>query len=455
MHRFTSELSDFVADTVYDQLPQSVVREVKKRILDVAGIGLSGFLSESGQRITEYLNHQNRSGPCTLWGSGDSADAESAALANATMTFHLELDDVHRTSHTHPGVSTIPAALAICEERRLSGKELVAAVVCGYEAGIRTGLAVSPSIYVDRPLLAPGTLSTFSAAAAAAKLYGFDAEKTIGVLGSAAYMTPVSPFETFKRGFSTKDIIMGWGAFTGILAAKMRAFGFEGADTGIEGDFGYAEAVSSTYDFEKGLQGIGKNYTIMDTGIKPYACCRQHHAAIDATLAIREKHAIGPDHIRKIVDRTFRVSSRGNNPTPRTVAEAKYSNPYIIAMALMEGAAWREQFTVEKITDPRVLELAAKVEVVADDDLDKLYDEKWPSIVDITTLDGTVYSERVDLPKGEPEFPVTDQELKNKFMSLSCDLVSAERAEKIWDVGMRIDELDDVNEFTALLVEAE
>jgi 2-methylcitrate dehydratase PrpD len=452
MAKFTFDLAEFVANTVYEKLPEPVVREAKKRILDVAGIGLSGYLSESGQRITDYINSQNRPGACTLWGSGEKADAEWAALANATMTFHLELDDVHRTSHTHPGVSTIPAALAICEEHRLSGKALIAAVVCGYEVGIRAGLAVSPSIYVDRPLLAPGTLSTFSAAAAAARLFGFDAQQITGVLGSAAYITPVSPFETFKRGFSIKDIIMGWGAYAGILAAKMRRFGFEGADTGIEGDFGYAKAVSSTYDFDKGLHGLGKNYTILDTGIKPYACCRQHHAAIDATLAIKEKHNIAPDRIRKIVDRTFRVSSRGNNPTPRTIAEAKYSNPYIIAMALMEGAAWREQFTQDKINDPRVLELAAKVDVVADDDLDKLYDEKWPSIVEITTTDGTVYSERVDLPKGEPEFPVTDEELKDKFMSLSTDLVSSEQAETIWETGMRIDELKDVGEFTALLV---
>lgn len=453
MAKFTSELAEFVAHTAYERLAEPVVREAKKRILDVAGIALSGFLSESGQRITEYVKGQNRPGPCTLWGSGEKADAGSAALANATMTFHLELDDVHRTSHTHPGVSTIPAALAICEESGLSGKALIAAVVCGYEVGIRTGLAVSPSIYVDRPLLAPGTLSTFSAAAAAAKLYGFDAKETTGVLGSVAYITPVAPFETFRRGFSIKDIIMGWGAYTGITAAKMRRFGFEGADTGIEGDFGYAQAVSTAYDFAKGLRGLGKHYTILDTGIKPYACCRQHHAAIDATLAIREKHDIQPEQIQKILDRTFRVSSRGNNPTPRTVAEAKYSNPYIIAMALLEGAAWREQFTLDKINDPRVLELAAKVEVRADDDLDKLYDEKWPSIVEITTTDGKVFSKRVDLPKGEPEFPVTDQELKNKFMSLAGDLVSAARAEKIWETGMRIDELDDVGEFTALLVE--
>jgi 2-methylcitrate dehydratase PrpD len=451
MQSFTSELAKFIEATEYDNLPKQVTLETKKRILDVVGIALSGFNLISGKRIIQYVAKNGTAGESTLWGAGTRAGAEYAALANATMTFHLELDDVHRTSHTHPGVSSIPTAIALCEELRLPGKELIAAIVTGYEIGIRVGLAVSPSIYVDRPLLAPGTLSSFSAAAAAAKLYGYDAEQIIGILGSVAYLTPISPFETFKRGFSTKDTIMGWGSLTGIIAAKMREFDFEGADTGIEGDFGYAKAVASTYDFSKGLKGIGKEYQIMETGIKPYACCRQHHAAIDATFAIKEKYNIDPGHIEKILDRTFKVSSRGNNPKARTIAEAKYSNPYIIAVALLEGAAWREQFTEEKIDNPDILELAGKVEVRADDDLDKLYDEKWPSIVEITMKDGKSYSQRIDLPKGEPEYPVTDDELKKKFMSLATDLVSDNRAEQIWEVVMNIEVLGDLSEFTALL----
>jgi len=269
MQSFTSVLAEFVEAVGYDALPQPVIDEAKKRILDVAGIALSGYRSVSGQKITEYVGQNSTKGQSTLWGSGGRAGAEYAALANATMTFHLELDDVHRTSHTHPGVSTIPAAIALCEEMNLSGKALIAAVVAGYEVGIRVGLAVSPSIYVDRPLLAPGTLSTFSGAAAAAKLCGFDGNAIAGVLGSAAYLSPISPFETFKRGFSTKDVIMGWGAFTGIVAAKMRRFDFEGADTGIEGDFGFARSVAQSYDFAKGLAGIGKEYMILQTGIKP------------------------------------------------------------------------------------------------------------------------------------------------------------------------------------------
>lgn len=453
MENFTFKLSKFVKETKYENLPEEVINETKKRILDVVGIGLSGFDSVPGREITKYIKNNNYNGKSTLWGSGIKTSAEYAALANATMTFHLELDDVHRTSHTHPGVSTIPVALALVEELNLTGKELIEAIVVGYEIGIRVGLALSPSIYVDRPFLAPGTLSTFSSAAAAAKLYDYNLDEIVGILGSAAYITPISPFETFKRGFSTKDIIMGWGGLTGIISAKIREYNFEGADTGIEGEFGYAETAAEHYDIDKGLSNISDEYLILKTGVKPYACCRQHHAAIDATLAIRNKYDIDVNNIKKITDQTFKVSSRGNNPKPRTISEAKYSNPYIIAVALLEGDAWRGQFTEAKIKDPDILDLASKVEVINDDQLDKLYDEKWPSIITITMKNGEEYSERIDLPKGEPEHPVSDEELKNKYLSLSTDTISNKRAEKIWNMTMKIDELENVYEFTSLLFE--
>jgi len=299
--------------------------------------------------------------------------------------------------------------------------------------------------------LAPGILSIFSSASAASKLFNFNKSEITGILGSAAYLSPVSPFETFRRGFSMKDCIMGWGGLTGILSAKMRHFEFEGADTGIEGDFGFARVAAKNYDFNRGLSGLGEDFMILNTGIKPYACCRQHHAAIDATLKIRQKYNPDVRNIEKIIDRTFSVSSRGNNPIPKTIAEAKYSNPYIIAIVLLEGKANREQFTFEKIHNGDILSLAEKVEVVADPELDKLYDEKWPSIVEIRMNDGNVFTARQDIPKGEPEYPVTDQELKEKFISLSTDTISFEKAEKIWEIVMNIEKLDTIFKLSNLL----
>ena len=374
-----------------------------------------------------------------------------AALANGTMAFHLELDDVHRTSHTHPGVTTIPAALALAEQNGLGGRDLLLAVVLGYDAEARVGLAVSPSIYVDRTYLAPGTLGVFGAAAAAAKLLGFDEGATAGALSTASYVGPLAPFESFRLGAPAKDTIMGWANFAGLHAADLAAHGFGGPDTGLDGEYGYCRTVSARYDMDRLYDQLGHRFEILHTGFKPYACCRQHHSAIDAVLEIKQRDKISASQVAAVKLRTFVVASRGTNKTPDSVPAAKYSAPYTIALALALGRNRREQYSMELIRDASLLDLASRVEVVADDELEALYDEKWPSVIEITMKDGRVLSARRDLPKGEPEFPVSDEELKEKFLSLATDCVPVERAEAIWSAIFNLDETEHLSELTALL----
>ncbi|MEH7342444.1 MmgE/PrpD family protein [Bacillus sp. JJ1532] len=447
----SNSLAEKVVNTRYEDLPPEVIHEAKRRIADVIAIGLSGSTSEVGKRIGVFSAKKGGAGKAVIWGSNLITSPECAALANGTMTFHMELDDVHRTSHTHPGVTVIPAALALCEEHGFSGKSLLLSTVLGYDVEIRIGLAVSPSIYVDRTYLAPGTLGVFGAAAATAKLFNFNIEKTAGAIGTASYLGPLAPFESFRLGAPSKDTIMGWANYAGIYSTALTDVGFEGPETALEGDFGFYHTVSDSFDNNRIYIGIEDGYEILNTGIKPYACCRQHHTAIDAVLELREKHNLEPNNIEKIVHRTFVVGARGTEKKPTSIPAAKYSAPYTIAVALIFGRAWRNEYSMENINDPKILELASKVEVVADDELDALYDEKWPSIIEITTKDNEVYISRCDLPKGEPEHPLSDRELKEKFISLTADAVSDEKAEEIWDTIFQLDQLDDISEFTKLL----
>lgn len=446
----TETLAGYIEDCNYEELPEAVRREAKLRIADVIGTGLSGA-ETAVSAIGEFALCNGGAGEATIWGSGKKTSPAWAALANGTMTFHLELDDVHRTSHTHPGVSVIPAALAICEQKGLGGKELINAVVLGYDCCIRAGLTVSPSIYVDRTFLAPGTLSVFGAAAAAAKLMGLDREQTMGALGGVSYFGPTACFESFKLGAGIKDMIMGWGNFCGIYGAQLATMGFGGPATALEGDFGFCKTTSATYDLKRLYEGLGTNYEILNTGVKPYACCRQHHAAIDCMLELRETYGIGPKDVKRVLVKTFVVSSRGNQKNPSTVAEAKYSIPYIMAVALKYGKAWREQFSEELVRDEQLLQFAGLVDVEADLELDKLYDEKWPSIVTVYTKDGRRLTARHDLPKGEPEFPCTEETMKEKFVSLACDAVSQSRAEDIWNAVSELETMENINQLTNML----
>jgi 2-methylcitrate dehydratase PrpD len=447
----TRSLARYVANTHYGNLSKELVWEAKRRIADVLSIGLSGSTTSSGRGMRSFAREVSPTGGATLWGSGETVSAEIAALANATMAFHLELDDVHRTSHTHPGISVIPAALAVCEERKLSPREFLTAVVVGYDVVTRVGIAVSPSIYVDRVFLAPGTLAPLGAAAAVASLYRLDEDQTAKLLGAAAFLSPLALFEAFTKGAPVKNTAMGWGNLIGIWGAKLGAAGLFGPVTGIEGEFGYAKATASVYDLRKIEDPANINRGILNAGIKPYSCCRQHHSAVDAMLELREKHTLKPEQVESILVRTFEVASRGKHRRPDTIASATYSAPFGVATALITGSCWREQYTEEKIKDTSVLALAEKIEVVKDDELDALYDEKWPAIVEVKTKDGRFLSARRDVMKGEPEYPVSDQELKRKFNSLAGDAVSPDHAEKLWQTIFRLDEGKGISELAFLM----
>lgn len=446
MVNLTQKLSQFIAQTSFEDLPPEVVKEAKRRMADVIGIGLSGAKTEVGRQITSFVEKSELSGDyCSIWGQEGKSGIWGASLINATKVFHMEMDDVHRTSHTHPGVSTIPAVLAAAEKIGASGRDILTAIVVGYDIGIRIGNVVSPSIYVDKAFMAPGTLSAFSAASALANLYGCDEGKALQIIGNTSFLTPVAIFESYTQGTSIKETIMGWGSLVGAVASELTDYHFYGAGTALEGEFGFAEVAADTYNLERGIEGLGQVYEIMNTGIKPYACCRQHHAAIDCALALREEPGFDVSAIDRIVDRTFMVASRGKEKRPTTIGGAKYSAPFIIAVALLEGQVWRDQFSMEKIQDPSIQELASRVEVVFDKELDLLYDDKWPSIVEIYRKDGSKVEHRKDIPKGEPEFPVSDDELFSKFLDLALDTVSRSDAEEIWDLLFQLDTLDAIS----------
>jgi 2-methylcitrate dehydratase PrpD len=447
----TKLLARYVAHTRYENLSKELLWEAKRRTADVLAIGLSGSTTSSGKGMRAFAREVSPAGGATLWGSGDAVRAEIAALANATMAYHLELDDVHRTSHSHPGISVIPAALAICEEKKLDPKAYLTAVVVGYDVVTRVGMAVSPSIYVDRVFLAPGTLAPLGAAAAVANLYRWNEEETAKLLGAAAFLSPLALFEAFTTGAPVKNTAMGWGNLIGIWGAKLCAAGLFGPVTAIEGNFGYAKATANTYDLLKIDDPGNVNRGILNTGIKPYSCCRQHHSAVDAILELREKYDLKPEQVKRILVRTFAVASRGSHQCPDTVASATYSAPFTVASALTTGTCWREQYTEERIKDRYILDLAEKIVVVKDDELDALYDEKWPAIVEVQTKDGKVLSARRDIMKGEPEYPLSDGELKQKFNSLAADAVSPDRAEQLWRAIFQLEESPSVSELTRLL----
>ncbi len=447
----TEKLGRFVADLRFEQLPDAVIKEVKMRLADLLCVSLAASKTDMAQKVRRYVSAVSPKGSATVYGLDRGVAPAYAALANATMAFHLELDDVHRTSHMHPGICTIPAALSLGEAMGASGRDVITAVAAGYDASIRIGEAVSPSIFTGSVFLPTGVIGAVGAAASAASILKLKEREAVGAISSATYLGPLAPFYNYKKGPTIKEFIVGWCNFNGILCAQLAQNGFMGNGEAVEDEFGFCRALAKDYDLSLITKGLGEDYKIIYSGTKPYACCRQIHSTIDSVLELREKYALTPNQISSVHVRTFSVAARANAKTFPTVASAKYSIPYSVAVAMTDGRVWREQFSEERLKDPDLLALASKVSVSVDDELEALYDRKWPAIVEIVTVDGRKLTARYDLMKGEPEYPVTQSELREKFLSLTGDLTDTAHAASIWDTVMHLDDLDSVADLIHIL----
>jgi len=435
-----------------ENVPSDVIERCKFAVLDLVGIGIASSRLPIGAKLHNFIRKLNsRKEESSIWGTNVRTDSFLAAFANATATLDLELDDVHRTSHTHPGVSVIPTAIALCEKVDGSGTDLILSTIAGYEVVTRIGLALSPSILRDMVWHSPSFLGSWGSAAAASKVLGLDETKIVNALSIAGGVTPAATFEAFRVGSDLKNLYMGFANLNGIMAALLAEKDFTGTPTIIEGELGFAKIAAKEYNLERLIEGLGEKFEIRNCSIKLHSCCRQVHPTIDAILDLRNKYGIGPEDVEEIIVRTFSVAARANNPDPKTITAAKYSIQYVVAVALIDGEVSIRQFTEKKLKDPQVLNLLKKVKVVADEKLDRLYDEKWPAIVDVRTKDGKEYSEYISLPRGEPENPLSMAEIKEKFMGLATTALSNEKSEELFKMIINLEKVENIGELSELL----
>jgi len=449
----TLKLSSFAAELNYEDVPERVLHEAKRRIADTIACGVYAASKERGKKINDYVSSIAPEGAATIWKQNVKTTPAYAVLANCAAIFHVELDDVHRFSHAHCGLSVVPPALAVGEAEKASGKKVLEAVVVGYEVVNRVGRCVSPSIFLDRRCMPCAVMGGMGGAAAAGKIYGFDGAILAEAIGNAGFTAPLCPVGPQRHGASIKEFSMGWSAFSGVMSAEFARNGFYGSNDILESDFGFCANACDHYSLNKITDKLGEEYELMYTGIKPYSHCRQAHSAIDCVLDMRKKYGLGrrANEIKHIRVRTFSVATRGASKVFNSLSQATYSIPFAVAVCICFGNAWIDQYVAENLTDPRIVDLAQKVDTCVDPELEALYDEKWPAIVEIEMNDGTVYSERHDIMKGEPEYPVTDAELKTKFLSLMGKGFPVEEAQEIWDMIFSMEILDNINTLTAKL----
>lgn len=437
-------LSEAVCALRFADLPPAVVDVARLAFLDWIGAALAGAGEESVRILMDVLPHAGGPAEATILPGAGTGPAVFAALINGTASHATEVDDFHKTSMIHLGITVIPAILALAEARRASGEEFVTALVAGFEAGIRVGEAVNPSHWEFwHP---SGTCGTFAAAAGSGRLLGLAPAQMTFALGLAG--TQASGLRFY--GGMNKHLHPGKAAMNGLLAALLAERGFTGDEAIFEGETGFCRATARDVDLEKltaALPLTPGNFRCPENSYKPlYGSCRHTHPAIDAVLRIVTDSPVRPEDVATIRCRTFGAATRLlSDPTVRDAVSAKFSLPYCIAVAIKDRRVGLDAFAPSRLDDRVVRALMERVTVEVDPAMDAAYPSMLPAEVEIVDRTGRARTARVDQPKGEPENPMSPAEIVDKYTQLASARAGDAAAKSILDRVMTVEALADMS----------
>lgn len=447
MKGYTQVLADFVDSFTFEQLSEPVVHKTKLCILDTVGCALAGSVSKESELMRKALMAYDKGKEALIWGTPLRSSLFSSCLINGTMAHALEMDDVHRKGKVHSGAVVVPATLAMGENLYSDGRSIILATFLGYEVAIRVAIGVGAKSHRMKGWHATGTCGTFGAAAACSKLLGLNAEGIANSLGLAG--TQSSGLWAFTAdGSMSKRLHSGRAAQSGLYSAILAQKGFTGSKMILEAeDGGFCRASSDEYDLDRIVEGLGKRFEILEVSVKPYPCCRTLHGPIDTMLRLKETRHLRPKDIKKISVRTYEVAIEqcGYTHEPSTPVDAQFSMPYAMSVSLFDGEAGLGQFSEDRIKDGKVRSLAKKVEMAVDEELDRLYPDKWGFIIEVETQRGETYRERVDTAKGDPDNPLSVDELKRKFLTNTTPILGERKSEEFAEKIFNLEQLANIN----------
>ncbi|MCC5858188.1 MAG: MmgE/PrpD family protein [Ectothiorhodospiraceae bacterium] len=445
----TRELAEFVAGLDFDDLPPNVIDKAKDVLLDALGCAMAAFKEDRRKAgiATEIAQQFGAGGPSTVIGGGRAHPA-LAALSNGILINAADNDDTHKRALIHVGSVVVPAALASTEASSRSGRELLVALVAGYEVATRVGMAVMPSHY--KCWHSTATNGTFGSAAASARALSLSAEDTCTCLGFAGTQAAgLNAF--FESGDDSKSVHPGKAGLNGVLAAVLTQLGATSPPDILGHPKGYLAAFSDEPKAHVLTNGLGTDWEILQNGFKPYPSILASHSPIGASLDIRSRESLDPKAIESVEIRTYAtVKSHFSSKEVRNGMSARLSVPYCVAAALVDGEITQRQFRPERYTDQDVLRLLDKVEVTVDPELSPLYPDKFPARVIVVMQDGRQLESTFLYPKGDPQNPLTREELERKFRDNVDGVMKPESTEKLLAM-IRSMESCDFNAFSSLL----
>ncbi|MHC4225522.1 MAG: MmgE/PrpD family protein [Planctomycetota bacterium] len=457
----TKEIIQRCHNLNFDTLSEDVIDRTKYLLIDYIGVAARGTLSDSSIPMLRLVQDLDRTAEgAVVIGTNIRVSPPLAALANGTAAHSLELDDVVNEASLHPAVAIMPAAMAAAQLAGCSAKEFLTAIVVGYEVTIKLGIALDPAAHYARGFHPTGTCGTMGAAVTASKILGLNQNAMTNALGIAGSMAAGS-MEFLSDGSFTKRLHPGWAAHSGMMAALLAGNNFTGPGTIVEGKFGFLHSHSSAPSADKILATWGRPYEIMRTSIKPHSCCRYKQGPIDGLLKIVRENNLDASQIEKVTLGILKAGfalvaePESQKSNPKSVVDAQFSMPFGAAVAILNGKATLDEYTMQNVNSARVKELMDKISCLKDPELEKEFPRKWPASVTLQTKDGKAYSTRIDFPKGDPENPLTWDELIDKFRNLIAPVLFDARQSEIIERVRSLEKEENLNAFSVLLLKDE
>jgi 2-methylcitrate dehydratase PrpD len=447
---FTEEITKFIAEISYEQLPAGVIDASKRAILDCLGVTLAGGEESSGKILSQFVKGAGKPEAGVI-GGGFKTSVEQAAWVNGTKAHALDYDDYFVPDDLtpyHPTVAILPAVLAVGEKYHLPGKDALLAYVTGFEVEARIALACIKQQY-DLGWHTTSTVGSIGAAAAIAKMLKLDKEKTKIALGIAASLSG-----GLRKNFGTmtKPLHAGNAARNGVVAAILAQSGFTADRDILDSPLSFCEVLGGKAENEMTRlnQKVRTKFYIVSPGIafKPYPSCAYTHWAIGALLDLKKEAMIEPNNIVEVECLTSSgLPQLLIHHRPKTALEGKFSLEFCVAIALIDGEASLKQFTDEKVKDSVVRQLMEKVKYVHPPEMGSgLVDLRGEVVVRLQN--GKVYSRRVDVAKGDPKNPLSWEELSNKYRDCVRLSLSTKDTSRTLDL---ITHLDSVNDLAVLM----
>ncbi len=441
MEPVLAALGRFVAEVADDAIPAPVRDRAALILADTVGVALAGSEEPEIRRL--HAGADRAPGPATVLGERlPQVEAWWAIVANGLAGTMLELDEGNRFARGHPGIHVLPAALAEAERLGRSGTALLTALIVGYDVAARLGGAapVRPAMHMH------GVHGAVGAAASVARLRALDGDVTARALGVAAGLTLGTSWRTALGGATVRNAYAGVAGANGWLAADLAAAGITPLPDMLTETFGRISGAG--LDVDQALDRLGERFEVTRNYFKRYACCRYNHPAVEAVEALLAEAPIAVARIASIRVATTALGATMADRDPVGALGAKFSIPYAVAARLVLGECGVEAFREPALSNPRLRDLAGRVEVLEDPALTALTPGARPARVEVRLADGRVLARQVDLPSGEFDRPYSEALLREKFVQLAAPGLDAAGAATAWELCRHAGELKSARELT-------